>query len=461
MTSVDVVIVGAGPAGLAAAIELRQAGLSVLLADEQPAPGGQVWRGAERNAGTPLAQALGADYERGGDLIRRFRDSGAEYCPETQVWQIEDGWKVFLTHNGAARRVAARAVLLATGAQERPVPFAGWTLPGVMTVGAAQILLKSGGYLPEGPVWIAGAGPLPLLYAAQLDRLGGRIAGFLDTSTPANLTRAARHLPAALRDWRALSKGLAWRRALGRNGSRLVRGASGLSAEGDGQLARIGWTAGGQRDSAEAGLLLIHEGVVPGIHITRALGCAHDWSAAQHCLAPRLDRWGETSCEGLFVAGDGGGIGGMAAAEVSGRIAALGIARQLDAPLNAEERRRSEGLDGALTRALAARPFLDALFPPPVPVLADDVVVCRCEEVTAGAIRAAAKVGAPDSNRVKAATRVGMGPCQGRQCGYTVAGLIAETHGLAADKVDFFNIRPPLKPVTLGELASLGGSNVE
>ncbi len=453
----DVAILGAGPAGMAAAVRLRHFGLSVLVADEQPAPGGQVWRGVERNAGGPLAGALGADYARGAAAVAGFRASGADYRPGAQVWQIEaqDGWRLFLTEAGRASQVSARAVLLATGAQERPVPFPGWTLPGVMTVGAAQILLKSGGLLPEGPVWIAGAGPLPLLYASQILGLGGRIAGFLDTAARPG-PGLLRHLPAALADPGGLRKGLGWLRALRRAGCRMVRGVEALSAEGDGRLARIRWHAGGREASAETGVLLVHEGVVPQIHATLALGCAHDWQPAQGCFAPRLDRWGETDREGLFVAGDAGGIGGWAAAGLSGQIAALGIARRLGAGGDVEALRRTERLDAQRRRALALRPLLDALYPPPRRTIADETVVCRCEEVTAGRLRAAARDGAPDPNAVKAATRAGMGPCQGRQCGYSVQALIAEVHGVSQGEVGFFNIRPPLKPVTLGELASLG-----
>jgi NADPH-dependent 2,4-dienoyl-CoA reductase/sulfur reductase-like enzyme len=449
----DVVVVGAGPSGMSAAVRLDGLGLSVLVVDEQPTPGGQIWRGVERNASSPVYPALGADYQKGQLLAAAFRASRVEYLPSTQVWQIEDGWALFLSSNGQARRVTARAILLANGAQERPVPFCGWTLPGVMTVGAAQILLKSGGMLPQGDVWIAGAGPLPLLYATQLLDLGGRIAGYLDTASKPDLGALSK-LPAAWRDVAGLVKGLLWQGSLRRSG-KMVRGCTNLSAEGDGRLETVSWEENGRRKTAKADVLLVHEGVVPRIHETLALGCAHEWHDEQGYLAPRLDRWGETSRQGLFVAGDAGGIGGWSAATISGEIAALGIASKLGATSEAEDLRRQTHLDGRRSRALALRPFLDALYRPPQRKLADEVLVCRCEEVTAGQIRAAARLSAPDPNAVKAATRCGMGPCQGRQCGYTVQALVAEVHGMPVKDVDFFNIRPPLKPVTLGEIASL------
>ncbi|MCD0503735.1 NAD(P)/FAD-dependent oxidoreductase, partial [Bordetella petrii] len=191
MTSeVDVLVVGAGPAGMSAAIALREAGLRVMVVDEQPAPGGQIWRAVETVAGTPAGAVLGDEYRAGAALAGRFRACGAEYRPQTQVWQIEPGWHVYMSHAGQAEAVRAGQVLLATGAQERPAPFPGWTLPGVLTVGAAQILLKTSREVPANPVWVAGSGPLPLLYMAQLLRAGGRIAGWLDTAPAGQWRRA-------------------------------------------------------------------------------------------------------------------------------------------------------------------------------------------------------------------------------------------------------------------------------
>lgn len=448
----DAAIVGAGPAGMAATTALCRMGASVLVIDEGATPGGQVWRCVDANVPGPLAAPLGADYAQGIPAVAAFRASGADYRPETQVWQIEDGWRLFLTSGGRTRIAQARTVLLATGALERPVPFPGWTLPGVMTVGAAQILLKSAGLLPDGPLWIAGSGPLPLLYAAQLLELGGRVAGFLDT-TPRPGISALRHLPQALRDVASLRKGLEWKHRLRRSSCRIIGGVSAIAAEGEGRLQRVRWTAGKHSETAEAGVLLVHEGIVPQIHASLALGCIHDWRPDQGCLVPRLDEWGQTSRPGLFVAGDAAGIGGWAAAALGGEIAALGIARHLRIGSDIEARRKA--LHRRQARTLAIRPLLDALYPPPRWEIADETIVCRCEEVTAGAIRAAAQAAAPDPNAVKAATRAGMGPCQGRQCGYAVQALIAEAHGIDLGKVGFFNIRPPLKPVTLGELAGL------
>jgi NADPH-dependent 2,4-dienoyl-CoA reductase/sulfur reductase-like enzyme len=456
--SVDLLVIGAGPAGMAAAVRARAAGLDVLVVDDQPAPGGQIWRAVETVAAAPRGKILGDEYRSGAALARAFRASGAGYEPGTQVWQIESGLRVFMTRNRQASIVDARAILLATGAQERPVPFQGWTLPGVMTVGAAQIMLKTSGQIPSDPVWVAGSGPLPLLYMVQLLQAGGRIAGFLDTTPPGRHRAALPYLPKALLAAKDLLKGVGWMRALRRAGVPTIRHVADIEALGSDRIETLRYrTCEGQEKTVSASVLLVHEGVVPSIHATLATGCAHKWRDDQACYVPTLDEWGESSQLGIFVAGDAAGIGGARAARLRGDLAAIRIAEKLGRLQAGEASRLARPVRRQFNRELAARPFLDALFKPRQEIFApsDATVVCRCEEVTAGEIRAVAAVGRPGPNQVKAFTRAGMGPCQGRQCGYTVAHILAAAEGRPIEDVGFYRIRPPLKPVTLGELASL------
>ena len=457
MTSSDkVIVLGAGPAGMAAAARLCALGIAVTLIDEQPAAGGQIWRGVEANGDSALGRALGDDYRAGAAAAAKLRASGCALRFGTQAWQIEDGWQVFLKSGDSLEAASAAVVLLAGGAQERPNPFPGWTLPGVVTVGGAQILMKTSGQLPAQPVWVAGSGPLPLLYMTQLLALGGSIAGYLDTTPRSNRTAALPHLAGALAGWRDLRKGLDWLAQLRRAGVPIVKDVAQMEAGGSQRLQSITYRQrDGRAATVPAELLLVHEGVVPSIHFTLALGCRHDWHDGQLCFVPRLDAWGESSREGLFVAGDGAGIGGAVAARLRGEIAALGIARRLGKLSEAEAARQAGAFRRALARALAPRAFLDALYRPRQEIFAPaaDTLVCRCEEVTVGQVLAAAGDGGP--NQVKAFTRAGMGPCQGRQCGYTVSHLLAGCQGKGVGEVGFFHIRPPLKPVSLGELASL------
>jgi thioredoxin reductase len=456
--SMDLLIIGAGPAGMSAAVRARALGLTVMVVDDQPAPGGQIWRGVETRAASSFSALLGEQYTEGLPLARDFRACGAEYRPGTQVWQIEPGWQVFMSHAQKALRIKADAVLLATGAQERPAPFPGWTLPGVLPVGAAQILLKNASEIPRRPVWVAGSGPLVLLYLVQLLRAGGTIAGWLDTTSGHGWRRALPHALQARTAWRDIAKGLQWEREVRRAGFPIIRGVTSLRGIGEERLERVEYqTVKGLKREVEAELLLVHEGVVPSIHITQAMSCEHVWNQTQSCLVPLLDEWGRTTVQGLSVAGDGAGIGGASAACTRGAIAAISIAKDAGKLVSDEAESLAQPLRKRLIHELAARPLLDAVYLPRAEIFApaDETVVCRCEELTAGDIRAAAKIGRPDPNQIKSLTRAGMGPCQGRQCAYTVAHILATSSGIPVGEIGFHRIRPPLKQLTLGELASL------
>jgi len=329
-----------------------------------------------------------------------------------------------------------------------------------MTVGAAQIVLKSSREIPEEPVWVAGSGPLPLLYIVQLLRAGGRVAGWLSTTPSGSLERAIPKLFAASKGWRDLLKGVKWMRSIARSHVLVEKNVVSLRADPglDGCLEHIEYTtADGRTCRVKTRLLLVHEGVVPSIHVTQALGCKHTWRESQHCLVPEVDPWGRTSVPGIYAAGDGVGIGGAAAASTLGELTAVGIALDTGKLTLAEANGFASSLRRRLSTELAVRPLLDAIYRPREEVIApaDETIVCRCEELTAGQIRAVAQSGGPSPDRIKSITRAGMGPCQGRQCGYTIANILAATQRLPVSKIGFYRIRPPLKPLTLGELASL------
>ncbi len=458
----DLAIIGAGPAGMAAAIEAAALGLSTLVVDEQPAPGGQVFRGIEAAGPADRAVFGRAHLRAGAALVAAFRACGADWRPATALWHLDpEAGVLSLAGGGATATVRARRILLATGAQERPVPIPGWTLPGVMTAGAAQILLKTAGAVPAQPKRsvLAGQGPLLWLLAVQLLRAGAPPLLILETTPRGRAGATLRRTPlAGLREgWGMLAKGLALM-AEARLAIPYQTGVTGLAAEGDVRLRRVRWDGGGP---APCDLLLLHEGVVPATHVPMAVGLEHAWDAAQRCWRPVADDWGASSHPRVAVAGDAGGIGGWEAAVATGRLAALDAAHRLGRLDPAARDARAAPLLAARRRALAARPFLDALYAPGPEVLApprDATIICRCEEVTAGAVRAAARLGATGPNQAKAYLRCGMGPCQGRLCGATVAALIAEVRGVPADAVGPLRPRAPYRPITVGELA--GGMDV-
>lgn len=437
----DLAIVGAGPAGMAAAVEAVEFGLSVVVLDDQPEPGGQIYRGIER-AGPELLEILGEDYAAGRALAGKFRAAGIDYRPDSSVWRLDPGARLAYSRDGRAGTVAADRVLIATGAMERPVPVPGAERPGVMGAGAAQTLLKASGLVPAGRVVLAGTGPLLLLVGCQLLDAGADVAAMLETTARSDYLDAAPALPRAFAGWRDLAKGVAMRRRLKSAGVLFRSGVSGLEATG----ASVRFDGG----EIACDLLLLHEGVVPQTHLSRQVGLPHRWHAEQRHWAPAADPQGQTEQETLLVAGDAGGIAGARAAALSGRIAARLVA----------------GADPAdllrlLEKERATRPLLDRLFRPHTCLPANEALVCRCESLTAGDVRQAVRDGAMGPNQLKAFARAGMGPCQGRMCGLAVAEIVADERGLSVEDIGSFRIRPPIKPLTLGELAAMEGKAAE
>jgi NADPH-dependent 2,4-dienoyl-CoA reductase/sulfur reductase-like enzyme len=451
--SYDVAVIGAGPAGLAAAATAAEAGLSTLLLDENAGPGGQVWRAI---ASTPVTKRdhLGADYWAGADLVEAVRSSGAEIIQRATVWSLDRHLEVGISVGGVSAFVGARRVILATGALERPFPIPGWTLPGVMTAGAAQTLLKSSGLVPDGRTVIAGQGPLLWLLAAQILRLGGRIDRILDTTERRNYLAALPHAFAFVTS-PYFAKGLAMMREV-RAKVPVVTGVSELAAAGDGQLATVTYAAGRRRETIPAELLLLHQGVVPNVNLAMAAGIEHRWDDRQLCWSPVLDDDGNTSIEGIAIAGDGAGIGGAGAAVVRGRIAARAAVGAL-ASVAAAKLAPMTTLRTALARAERGRAFLDTLFRPApwFRIPSGETIVCRCEEVTARDILDAVAIGATGPNQLKAYRRTGMGPCQGRLCGLTVTELMAQARGKTPQEIGYYRLRAPVKPITLAELAAM------
>lgn len=448
----DLAIVGAGPAGMAAAALAGELGLSTVVLDEQPTPGGQIYRNIEHAGGTVLP---GSNYQKGAALAAAFRATSLDYRPGTGVWHIEidpaEPCRLWLLRDSRVGQVQARRILLATGATERPVPMPGWTLPGVMTVGALQILVKAAGLLPDRPVVLAGNGPLLYLTAVQLAAAEVRVAAVLDTGARKDGRAALRHLPGFLASgtWRA---GLSLLRDFKALGLHVVRHVTEVAIEGEDCARGVRYrTEDGQSRTIPAAIVALHEGVIPATSLARAIGCNHAWDEEQATFRPQIDDWGQSTVEAVQIVGDGARIAGADAAPVAGRIAVLEAARVLGRLTAVERDRRATPLRRTLGRILRGRPFIDRLYAPHVArgTLADPVIVCRCEEVTAGAVRAAVASGASGPNQIKAFLRCGMGPCQGRFCAPTVTRLIADALDVPESEVGTFRLRPPVKPIPL------------
>ena len=461
MRSVQCVVVGGGPAGLAAARAAARHGVHVLLVDENLELGGQYYRqmpaGFHPQAGVKFAK----ESAEGRRLIDEVRALGVELRLGTVVWGIFDQRVVALATPDATERIEAEHLVLAPGAYDRPVPFPGWTLPGVITAGGAQNLMKGYRVLPGRRVLVAGSGPLLLVVAHYLLQGGARVMAVCEASPMRQLWRFAHrmlpHLNFAQQGYRyqrelkdagvPLLTGHVIRRALG---GTAVTGAVVSRCDDD-------WTpiAGTERQF-DVDCVVVGYGFLSSLELSRLAGCEHRWDADLGGYVPERNRDMESTVPDVFVVGDGAGVAGSAVALEEGHLAGLVVAHRRDRLLGRDFSREATRARGRLLHLAGFRRVMDELyrFGRGLYTLADEqTTLCRCEEVTVAEALEAAREGAHHVNEVKAWTRVGMGRCQGRMCGPALAQLIARATGRPATESGVFTPRPPAKPVALSALA--------
>ncbi|MEU0253716.1 FAD-dependent oxidoreductase [Streptomyces sp. NPDC006184] len=457
-------IVGAGPAGLAAALAAAARGVRVTLVDAGGRAGGQFYRQpapalAARPAHAPHPR--GRTWERLRDGLARHRAAGRiTHLTDHHVWCVvrDEPTGTFAVHSllGPAqeegRTVRADAVLLATGGYERILPFPGWTLPGVVTAGGAQAMLKGALVLPGRTAVIAGTGPLLLPVATGLAAAGARVTALVESAGPGALLRTA---PALAAQPGRLAEGAGYAVRLLRHGVRTLTRHTVVEAHGTDRLEAVtvaaldrdGHPRPGSARRIPCDTLAVGHGMLPHTDLAETLGCTLSGTGV------RVDEEQRTDVPGVWAAGEATGVGGAALALAEGHIAGRSAAARLYG--TAPDPRRWAATARARTRLRAFATALDAVYAPPAgwaQAVTDDTVVCRCEEVTAGEVReAVGTLGAGDLRTVKLLTRAGMGWCQGRMCAPGVAGL--------ADCPPTAGRRPFARPVPLGVLAALPGTD--
>jgi len=482
---VELAVVGAGPAGIAAALTATAAGVEAILLDSQPRPGGQYFRtappGVAENVRSddfsrPMRDRATEVATTNRPLLRQLTASTVQVMTDVLVWgafPADDGqgWELALHGPHAPTRLTARALILATGAYDRPIPFPGWTLPGVMTAGGAQAFIKGQRRVPGRRFLLSGAGPLQIAVAAGLVQAGAEVVALLEASRPG--LRDLCHAPALWGQWGRLAEAVGYARTLLAARAPFRLGWAVTEARGNEQveeavicrLDRDGRSITRRTETLAVDTIIIGYGLIPSTALSRQLGCAHEYRPDRGGYVPRRDAELRTSLRGVFAVGDGAGIGGAELAQIEGRIAGLAAARDLGRLSDgaAQAALRREQPDLARQRRFAA--MLGALFTP-LPglyALADDAtIICRCEEITLGDIRRAVAEGATDANEVKGLTRAGMGNCQGRVCGELVSRIIAAEAGRAGEAVAIaaagcFTARPPIHPLPLAALAQADG----
>ncbi len=458
---VELVIIGAGPAGIEAAITAMQAGVDVVLIDASPKPGGQYFKQIPDalRSGEQAGQQT-----KGSQLFRQLEACQGKILHNTLVWGIFEGalpgtWRLKLNGPDAPTSLLALKVILATGAYDRSIPFPGWDLPGVITTGAALTLCKFQGVLPGKRVILSGTGPLQLATAAHLVRAGAQVVSVCESAT--NLIgRGMASMPAVWGQWGRIGEGVGYIKTLAAAKVPYRLGWAVISAKGDRRVSQATFAKLDmnsqpitQTEITQAvDALVVGYSLTPGTELCRQVDCKHEFDARRGGFVPQRNEELETSCPGIYAVGDCAGIGGAEMAMIEGRIAGTAAAAQLahlSEPFAKQEIDREKI---ALRREQRFARFLGDVFSPTPGLyrMADpDTVICRCEQVTLGQIREAIAFGAQTVSDVKNLVRTGMGNCQGRTCGSIVAQIMAAETGRKPEEVGHFNMRPPIHPLPL------------
>jgi NADPH-dependent 2,4-dienoyl-CoA reductase/sulfur reductase-like enzyme len=434
-----VIVVGAGPAGTRAAQTLAAAGLRPTVIDEAPANGGQIYRRQPAGFRRKPAELYGTEAARATDLHASFdalRDR-IDHRPQTLAWNIHDG-VLHTVHGTTAKALRFDALILATGASDRIFPLPGWTLPGVYTLGAAQIALKAQATAIGRRIVFMGTGPLLYLVAAQYAKAGVSVAAVLDTS-PLSATLHALPLLAARPDVLAKGAALLWQ--LRRAGIPCHRGLTPRAIEGTDRVEAI--TFGTTRIACDAVAFGYH--LRAETQLADLAGCEFRFDAPSRQFLPETDQDGRSSVKGIYLAGDGARILGADGAEIAGRLAAAAVLADLGLP-----HPDPVPLRAMQTKMDRFRRGLAIAFPPPAFTLPDDTLVCRCEAITAGALRrAATALDANEVNRAKSFSRVGMGRCQGRYCGLASAEIVAAARNIPIEQAGRLRGQAPVRPLPI------------
>ena len=447
-----VIIVGAGPAGIRAAETLVAAGLRPTIVDEAAVGGGQIYRRQPENFTRPADRLYGteADKARAVHATADALRDRVDYLASTLAWNVREGRLYVQRADGTASALPFDALIIAAGATDRVLAVPGWTLPGVYSLGAAQIALKAQACAIGRKVAFLGTGPLLYLVAHQYAAAGATVAAVLDTSRFSARIKALPLLAARLG---TLAKGWSYLRSLRRRRVPVFTGVTPVRITG---TAQAGVTALVVQERNGHQLVLDCDAVGLGYHLrpetqlADLAQCAFVFDRLTRQWMVETDQDGRTSQKGIYLAGDGGRILGADGAEIQGRLAARAVMQDLGFAVS-EDAARS--LHAAARRMDRFRQGLARAFPWPshlATALPDDTIVCRCEAITAGEIRGVLHgKGANELNRAKAFSRVGMGRCQGRYCGHTAAELLADAAGVSIEAVGRLRGQAPVKPLPI------------
>ena len=468
----EVAVVGAGPAGLAAAAHAAAGGLSVVLVDAGARPGGQYWRHPDSSLG-PAQHDRQHDWKAFTALHTQIGARRVRYRPGTQVALIERG-TLFRLHLAAVTAdappgpdvITARALILCPGGYDRQLPVPGWDLPGVMAAGGVQALLNGSRTRPGNRAVIAGTGPFLLPVAASFASAGGQVVAVCEANSP---LRWAQHIHHAAQAPGKMREALHYAASFARHRIPYHPRTAVIQVLGDGdvrgaviaKLDAAGRVRPGTAREVAADLVAFGWGFTPSLDLLLAVG-AETRLGADGSLVVAVDDHQRTSVPGVRAAGEATGVGGALLARLEGELAARSLVAEVRGqPLHANALRR---------RIRRARSFAQAMHAAhPVPAgwvqwTTDETLVCRCEEVPLAAVREAVdRLQAADPRTVRSLTRVGMGRCQGRICADPCARLVADMTQIpvTAEALSATTRRTLAAPLDLLRMAHLDAPTAE
>ena len=456
---VDLVVLGAGPAGVAAANVASKEGAEVVIIDENSSAGGQIYR-APPNEFQPQNSFKSDEFREGEKQRNILKNSNVKALFKHRVWSVSSDLVVSTVGPNGLSSWHARSLIIANGALERIIPFPGWTTPGVIGLAASTILLKSQYVLPGQSTVVAGCGPLLIAVANGIIKSGGKVSAIIDLNSKSDWIKA---FPRLLSRPDQLFKGMSWFANIMKAGIKLYGGHAVTNTKQVDNVLRISIapinSAGSILDSknqkiVEGDCLAIGHGLFPSTEITRLLKAKHIYDPLKGGWVPLIDDDFRSSIPGVYIAGDATGISGAFSAVQKGRIAGMAAVRDLNVMSSQKYKakikseliilKKNENFGKAAVRLMKFRPEL-------IQTITSETIVCRCEDVFRSEIDEAIESGARDLNQLKAWTRCGMGPCQGRTCSEAIEAILASKVG-SRELAGQWTGRTPLRPVPIEQI---------
>jgi len=466
MKHIEMVIIGAGPAGINAAIEAAKSGMKVTVLDENNKVGGRIF--SQINEGLKLANSAdqGPDFKKGTKLLTEFlaNSHNIDFLNNAQVIGIFQNRELAYLRNGKLFRIRYKGLIIATGAFERSVPFPGWTLPGVYTAGGTQTLIKMQGILPGKRFLLAGTGPLQLVLANQIIEAGGQVVAILEAGKTGSWYQA---MMAIWGNWGLLAEGLRYLNGIRKAKVPILRNHLILEALGDGQVEKATFSKCDEEwrpnlaatRTVEVDTICLGYGFVPSVDLSRLAGCKHQFEARLGGWVPVRDTTMMTSVTHVYSVGDGSGVAGNIVAGLEGRIAGIAAAQSFGYLSQKVAEHQQRPFLSTLQKLSRFRRYLDDMSVPRsglYELANDETLICRCEEIKLGTIKKAIKEENPkDLNELKRSTRAGMGHCQHKMCGHALQEIMAAQLKVNPSEIGALRPRPPIKPVPLGVFEDL------